>query len=170
MHIDFLVTNPNKALKSHMGLGIIIAKRDVISKIMPDDCMSYSLNLVRHYHYALRNETHNSVSISSANALLVSLENHFYDKSLIEHYYKNYQELFAMTYNNIHYEKLLSLDISSPCIVTILVENSNDLIKYLFDKNYVVYECKGPLYITRVYKYLSMGRVERRKTFVNLSN
>jgi perosamine synthetase len=42
--------------------------------------------------------------------------------------------------------KLLEKNISSPCIITILVENSNQVIKYLKNNLFIVYECKGDLY------------------------
>jgi aspartate aminotransferase-like enzyme/2-hydroxy-3-keto-5-methylthiopentenyl-1-phosphate phosphatase len=144
-HIDFLITNPNKALASHMGLGIIIARHDKIKNINQNDCKTYSLNLARHYECAKNNETMNSVSISSINALLTTLNVNFADKHCIERNYKKCQELFNYMYDNIKYDKLLDKDISSPCIITILIYDSNNIMKYLKMNGFIVYECKGDL-------------------------
>lgn len=144
--IDFLVTNPNKALASHMGLGIIVAKHSVIKKIKEEDCRSYSLNLARHYKCALNHETMNSVSISSINGLLTSIKKNFSNKIKINKDYEKYNELFNKMYDEVKYKKLLDKTISSPCIITIMIENSCDIIEYLKHNNFIVYECKGKLY------------------------
>lgn len=134
-YIDILVTNPNKALASSMGVGIIIG-RNVVLDNLKDTNQSYSLNLKRHYGYALKKETCNTCSISCINAL---------NQALNDYFPKKYKELFDLLYYGIKYPKLLNYEISSPCIVTILHKNSTSLIQYLFDNGFVVYQCKGHL-------------------------
>ena len=134
-YIDILVTNPNKALASAMGIGIIIGKNTVLDNLK-DNNHSYSLNLKRHYKYALKKETCNTCSISCINALNHALDNYLF---------KDYKELFDLLYFNIKYPKLLNYNITSPCNIIILHDDSVRIIKYLFDNGFVVYECKGYL-------------------------
>lgn len=147
--IDILVTNPNKALESLMGIGIIICKHAVVEKLNESNAYSYSLNLKRHYNYSLNYETCNTVSIASLKALHKSLEMKFTSKRDILSNYENYKSIYDMFYRGIKYKKLLPYDLSSPCIITILLPNCNELIKYLKSQLYIVYECKG--------KYLNKG-------------
>jgi 2-aminoethylphosphonate-pyruvate transaminase len=143
-YIDILVTNPNKALASSMGVGIIIGRNTVLNNLTTMN-KSYSLNLKRHYQYALKKETCNTCSISCINALLYSLNASFNNKHDIVQYYDKYKLLFDILYNEIKYPKLLEYNISSPCIITILYNESEKIIQYLFDNGFVVYECKGHL-------------------------
>lgn len=142
--IDILVTNPNKALASSMGVGIIIGRNTVLDNLK-DNNHSYSLNFKRHYKYALKKETCNTCSISCINALIKSLNMSFNKNTDVVKYFHNIKLLFNILYNGIKYPKLLKYDISSPCIITILHEESNRLIQYLFNNGFVVYECKGYL-------------------------
>lgn len=135
--IDFLITNPNKAIASFMGVGIIICKH---SKMKGIKSCHYSLDLKRHYENALKYETCNTVSISSLKALdealnIISVKQN-YDENIL---------MFNECYHNIKYKKLLTSDVSCPCIITIIVENANDMIKYLYENGIIVYECKGKL-------------------------
>jgi 2-aminoethylphosphonate-pyruvate transaminase len=144
-HIHFLVTNPNKALAAHMGVGIIIGRHEKFDQLSIDHSSSYSLNLKKHYDHALHKETCNSVSISCLNALLESLNNSFCSKSAVLDNHERFKKLFNLCYYGIKYNKLLSHEISSPCIITILADNSDKVIEYLLNNNFVVYECKGNL-------------------------
>ena len=134
---DMIILNPNKALASHMGLGIILTRSSVIEKIKNKKCGGYSLNLYRHYNYAVKYETCNSVSISSLHSLMVNLET-FKIKDMTQYY--------NMLYDNIKYDKLLPRNISSPCVITILSNNSNKIINHLKNNYFIVYECKKHLY------------------------
>lgn len=142
-HIDILVTNPNKALASSMGVGIIIGRNATLNNLKKNN-RSFSLNLRRHYEYAIKKETCNTCSISCINALNHSLKISFNDGAVKRHYAK-YKLLFDILYNGIKYAKLIDRDISSPCIITILHDESNRLMQYLFDNGFSVYECKGHL-------------------------
>lgn len=142
--IDYLVTNPNKAIASHMGIGIIIARKEKIKKLDPFKCGSYSLNLARHYKYSENKEVCNSISISSIIGLKTSLENHFKNKECILQNFIKYQKLFNLLYEEVKYEKLLPKEISSPCVITILCPKIG-IINYLRECSFVVYECKGHL-------------------------
>lgn len=143
--IDILVTNPNKALASIMGIGIIIGRNRVLDELNHNS-LSYSLNLKRHYKMALNNETCNTCSISAMNGLLQALkERYSLGKKNVSTYYHNYQEIFDMMYHGVEKEKLLNYEISCPCLITILSPSSQNIINYLFSKGYVVYECKGKL-------------------------
>ena len=144
-HINFLVTNPNKALASHMGIGIIIGKHENFNLLKVSDSSSYSLNLKKHYEHALHRETCNTVSISSMMALLESLNSSFQNAYSIENNYSNYKNLFNLCYKKIKYPKLLDESISSPSIITILVNGSDKIINYLYKHGFIVYECKGDL-------------------------
>jgi aspartate aminotransferase-like enzyme/2-hydroxy-3-keto-5-methylthiopentenyl-1-phosphate phosphatase len=155
-NIDYVITNPNKALGSIMGIGIIIGRNSMLDKLDISN-YSYSLNLKRHYKFALRNETCNTCSISSINALSTALNNYSCN---------NYKELFDLLYYGIKYPKLLNYDISSPCIITILC-NSEKIIQYLFDNGYVVYECKGHL-LNKGFQISLYGFNGNEKNIVNI--
>ena len=142
-HIDYLVTNPNKALESHMGIGLIIARHDKIKLLDENKCGSYSLNLARHYEYSLNKQVCNSISISSIIGLYTSLKNSFTSKECVEKNIK-FKKLFNIFYDNIKYEKLLDKKISSPCIITILCPKK-EIISFLRENTFIVYECKGHL-------------------------
>lgn len=147
-NIDILVTNPNKSIASHMGLGIIIVNNEFMNNIEESKCCSYSLNLKRHFVLASKYETCNSVSISSMNALNTALHYNYGSLSKIKKMYKNYKTNFNFVYDNLvsmNKKILLSKEISSPSIITVLQEKSNDLITKLKNKNFVVYPCKGHL-------------------------
>jgi 2-aminoethylphosphonate-pyruvate transaminase len=143
-YIDILVTNPNKALSSSMGLGIIIGRDSILNKLK-DNNRSYSLNLKRHYTYALKKETCNTCAIPCINALLHTLNMSYNCKNDVIKHHVYYKELYNILYTGIKYKKLLSYEISSPCIITILHENSAQIITYLFNNGYIVYPCKGHL-------------------------
>ena len=143
-HIDYLVTNPNKALSSHMGIGLIIARHEKIKLLDPKKCGSYSLNLARHYKYSLNKEVCNSISISSIIGLHTSLKSTFISKEYIIETYNNYKKLFNLIYDNVKYNKLLDRNISSPRIITILCPKPG-IIEYLKEHTFIVYECKGHL-------------------------
>jgi HAD superfamily phosphoserine phosphatase-like hydrolase len=144
-YIDILVTNPNKALASSMGVGIIIGRNITLNNLKESN-YSYSLNLKRHYEYALKKETCNTCSISCINALNYSLNMSFKTNTDVIKYYNNYKLLYNILYTGIKHPKLLGYDISTPCIITILYKESSKIIQYLFDNGFVVYECKGHLF------------------------
>lgn len=141
-HIDILVSNPNKGFAAHMGIGLIIGRCDVLEKFETNKCGSYSLNLKRHYILAKKGETMNSVSISSVVGLLSSISENFNHVDDINSNHKDQIEMFNYMYENVNYNKLLHHSVSSPSIITILCDNSNDIIDHLGGKGYVVYPCK----------------------------
>ena len=143
-HIDYLVTNPNKAIASHMGIGLIVARHEKIKLLEPKKCGSYSLNLARHYKYSLNKEVCNSISISSIIGLQNALNEFFKDKSVIEENFIKYTKLFNILYDGVKYKKLLNRDISSPCIITIMCPKKG-VIEFLRESTFIVYECKGHL-------------------------
>lgn len=143
-HIDYLVTNPNKALASHMGIGLIIARHEKIKLLESKKCGSFSLNLARHYKYSLNKEVCNSISISSIIGLNSSLEDFFPNKDSIEKNFNKFKKLFNILYDGVKYNKLLDRDISSPCIITIMCPKKG-VIDFLRESTFVVYECKGHL-------------------------
>ena len=147
-NISILITNPNKSISSYMGIGIIIGKNDILENFTESKCGSYSLNLKRNYLMALRQETCNSVSISSLNALNASLYLYYKDTIKINEMYKKYNFIFNYFYNKIielKQKPLLEKNLSCPAIITILKENSNQFIEILKENNFVVYPCKGYL-------------------------
>ena len=158
-YIDILVTNPNKALASSMGVGIIIGRNNVLD-ILKDNNHSYSLNLKRHYAYALKKETCNTCSISCINAL---------NQSLSMYIVINYKELFDLLYYGINHKKLLNYDISAPCIITKLHKDNKKIIKYLFDNGFVVYECKGYL-LNKGFQISLYGYDGNKKNIYNIVN
>ena len=134
---DIIVFNPNKGLASHMGVGIVMVRDNIIQKIKNKKCGGYSLNLYRHYQYAKKYETCNTVCIASVYSLMINLKS--FKVNNTKHFYN-------LLYDGIKYDKLLPKDVSSPCVLTILLPNSNNLIKYLKERYFIVYECKGDLY------------------------
>ena len=147
-NISILVTNPNKSIASHMGLGIIIGLNSFLESFQEKLCGSYSLNLKRHYNMASKKETCNSVSISSMNALNCSLYVNYNTKDKIEYMYNNYKYMFNYVYEELkklNKKTLIEKNISCPAIITILEEDSNNIIEKLKDNNFIVYPCKGEL-------------------------
>lgn len=138
--INYLVTNPNKGLASFMGIAIIIADIET-TKNLNKTFNNYSYNLKRHLEFAQKNETCNTISIQAIYALYESLMSLNIEKNYndIKYYYK-------LLYQNIKFPKLLCYQKSSPAIITILCENSVDIINYLYKHSFVVYECKKDLY------------------------
>jgi 2-aminoethylphosphonate-pyruvate transaminase len=165
-YIDILVTNPNKALASSMGVGIIIGRNTTLNKLKSNN-NSYSLNLKRHYEYALKKETCNTCSITCINALLHSLNTSFNTKNVVSIYHDKYKVLFDMLYNGITYQKLLDYDISSPCIITILHDESKNIIQYLFNNGFIVYECKGHL-LNKGFQISLYGFDGNKKNVINI--
>lgn len=134
MNIDILVTNPNKALASHMGLGIIIGKDSILETFEKENCGSYSLNLVRHYNLAKKGETCNSVSISCLNALREALKT----------YKRNdYESMFNRVYEKFKNKTLLERDQMCPVVITILDDDADNIIQKLYKNGFIVYPCKG---------------------------
>lgn len=141
---DYIVFNPNKGIAAHMGCSIIVGRNSKILELDSARCGGYSMNLRRHYNYAKKYETCNTISISSLNALYYVLENHI-TRDTIATNYNTCQKLFNLMYDGIKYPKLLTKELSSPCIITILMPDSSRCIEYLYNHFYIVYECKGDL-------------------------
>lgn len=138
-NIDILVTNPNKAIASHMGLGMIIGRHDVFQRFEVSKCGSYSLNMARHYSLAIKGETCNSVSISCINALNMAITNYK------QH---DYELLFNHTYNlgkKHGFKTLIDKEHSCKAIITFLSDNADEILVKCRKHGFVVYPCKGHL-------------------------
>lgn len=141
MNISVLVSNPNKGLAAHMGIGIIVARHNVMGGLAEEKCGSYSLNLVRNYKLAKAGETCNSVSISAINALLVSLK-----ELNVQAQISKFKSLWDIMYDALGDSFLLTKEHSCPAIVTIMDSNANETIRRLLEEHrFVVYPCKNHL-------------------------
>ena len=138
-NIDILITNPNKAIASHMGIAMIIGRHDVLRKFEVSKCGSYSLNLARHYSLALKGETCNSVSISAINALKMAITNYKQN---------DYELLFNHAYRlgeHHGFRALIDKELSCKAIITFLSDNSGEILNKCKRHGFIVYPCKGHL-------------------------
>lgn len=161
MNIDILVTNPNKALAAHMGLGIIIGKNEILETFDMSKCGSYSLNIVRHYELGKKGETCNSVSISALNAL----------REAIKYYKRNdYESMFEKVYNKFKNNTLIVYEHMCPVVITIMDDDADNTIKRYRENGFIVYPCKGP-YEHKGYQisfYGHDGNIEIVNSLLNL--